>query len=63
LLKKSNFNVVYEDMVRMPNNWMKAPDRKKYTRILSKLPDKIEKIARTVISEKRKKKLFIGLII
>ena len=57
LLKKRNFNVIYEEMVRMPNNWMKAPDEKKCTRILSKLPDKIDIIAQTVISEKRSKKI------
>ena len=57
LLKKSNFNVVYEEMVRMPNNWMKAPNKKKYTHILSKLPNKIDTIAQTVIFEKRNKKI------
>ena len=57
LLKKSNFNVIYEEMVRMPNNWMKAPDKKKYTRILSKLPSKIDEISQNVISEKRSKKV------
>jgi ferredoxin len=56
-LKKSNFNVIYEEMVRMPNNWVKAPKEKKYTRILSKLPNKIDEIVQTVISEKRKKKI------
>ena len=56
LLKKSCFNVIYEEMVRMPNNWMKAPNQKEYTRILSKLPNKIDKITQTVISEKRSKK-------
>ena len=57
LLKKSSFNVIYEEMVRMPNNWMKAPKQKKYTDILSKLPNKIDKIAQTVISETRSKKI------
>ena len=57
LLKKSNFNVLYEEMVRMPNNWMKAPEKKKYTRILSKLPNKIDDISQTIIAEKRKKKV------
>jgi len=57
LLKKKNFNVIYEEMVRMPNNWMKAPNEKKYTRILSKLPNKIEQISQTIIAEKRKKKV------
>jgi len=57
LLKKSNCNVIFEDMVRMPNNWMKAPDKKKYTHILSNLPNKIDQIAQTVISEKREKQV------
>jgi len=58
LLKKSHFNVIYEDMVRMPTNWMKAPDKKQCTHIISKLPNKIDKIAKTVLSEKREKKIF-----
>ena len=57
LLKKKNFDVIYEEMVRMPNNWMKAPNQNKYTRILSKLPNKTEKIVKTIIAEKRKKKI------
>jgi len=57
LLKKNNFTVIYEEMVRMPNNWMKAPDKKKYTSILSRLPNKIDKIAETIISKKRRKKV------
>jgi len=56
LLKNSNFNVIFEDMIRMPNNWMKAPDKKKYTQILSILPQKIDKISQTIISQKRSKK-------
>jgi ferredoxin len=57
LLKASNFNVIFEEMVRMPNNWMKAPSEKKFTRILAKLPNKIDEISQTIISEKRKKKI------
>jgi len=57
LLKKNNFNVIYEDMVWMPNNWMKAPDRKKCKRILSELPCKIDEITQNVISEKISKKI------
>ena len=56
LLRKSNFSVIYEEMVRLPTNWMKVPNKKKYTRILSKLPDKIDEITQSVISEKRSKK-------
>ena len=57
LLKKSNFNVIYEEMIRMPNNWMKAPKEEKYKSILSKIPNKIEKVTQTVLSEKRSKKI------
>jgi len=56
LLKKSSFNVIYEDMVRMPNNWMKAPNREKCKNILSELPSKIDEITQNVISEKSNKK-------
>jgi len=42
---------------KMPNNWMKAPKEKKYTRILSKLPNKIDEISQTIISGKRNKKV------
>jgi len=57
LLKKSNFNPILEDMVWMPNNWAKAPDKKKHISILSKLPDKIDEISQTIISEQRRKKI------
>jgi len=57
LLKNRDFNVIYEEMVQMPNNWMKVPDKKKCSRILLKLPDKIDNIAQTIIAEKRKKKI------
>ena len=56
LLKKSNFNVILEEMVRMPNNWAKVPDKKKYTEILSKLPSKIEEISQAILSENSKRK-------
>jgi ferredoxin len=54
-LKKSNFNVIYQQMIQMPNNWMKAPDQKRCTAILSHLPSKIDQISQAVISEKREK--------
>jgi len=57
LLKKNNFNVIFEEMIRMPNNWMKVPGKKKYTRIFSKLPKKIDAISQTVLSERRQKKV------
>jgi ferredoxin len=57
LLKKSNFNVIFQEMVRMPNNWMKTPGKKKYKQILSKLPDKIQSISNDVLSEKKHKKI------
>ena len=57
LLKKSHFNVILEEMVRMPDNWMKVPKKEKYTHILSALPDKIEEISQAVLSEKKQKKV------
>ena len=57
LLRKSDFSVVYEDMVRMPNNWVKAPKQKEYIRILSKLPNKIDEISQIIIAEKKKRKI------
>jgi len=57
LLKKSNFNVILEEMIQMPNNWMKAPCEKKYINILSKLPSKIDTISQAVLSEKKQRKI------
>jgi ferredoxin len=55
LLKKSNFNVIFQEMIQMPNNWMKAPGEKKYKQILSKLPHKMDTIAQAVLSEKKQR--------
>jgi ferredoxin len=57
LLKKSNFNVVFQEMIRMPNNWVKAPEKEKYQKILSKLPNEIESITQAVLTEKKQRKL------
>ena len=57
LLKKSNFHVILEEMIQMPNNWMKAPDKEKCTHILSKLPHQIDTIAQAVLSEKKQKRI------
>ncbi|MCL2414259.1 MAG: EFR1 family ferrodoxin [Bacteroidales bacterium] len=57
LLKKRGFDVIYQDMVRMPNNWKNVPEKPKYICLLSKLPTKIEKIAQAIATEKRGRKL------
>lgn len=57
LLKKSNFNVIFEEMIRMPNNWMNVPNEKKSMRILSKIPKKIDIISEAVLAEKRRRKI------
>ncbi|MCL2413571.1 MAG: EFR1 family ferrodoxin [Bacteroidales bacterium] len=57
LLKKEGFDVIYQDMVRMPNSWKNVPDKPKYTRLLSKLPTKIEKIAQAITTEKKGRKI------
>lgn len=56
LLRQSNFNVIFEEMIRMPNNWMIVPNEKKYIRILSKIPKKIELISQVILAERRKRK-------
>ena len=55
LLQKSQCNVVYEEMVRMPNNWVRAPGKEKIKRLLSDLPAIIDKIAKDIVTEKREK--------
>lgn len=52
LLEKQNFNVVFENWVRMPNSWMKVPDKKKFTRLLRQLPSKIEEISSAILTNK-----------
>jgi ferredoxin len=56
LLKKSSFDVIYEEMVQMPNNWMKAPSKERCASILSKLPNQIKQITQSIISEKKERK-------
>jgi len=56
LLKKSHFDPIFEEMVRMPNNWMKVPDKEKCVHILSRFPKEIELISQAALSEKRGKK-------
>jgi ferredoxin len=57
LLKKSNFNVIFQEMIRMPNNWMTVPNEKKLTHILSKLPNAINKIYQAILTEKKQKRV------
>jgi len=57
LLKKSNFNVILEEMIQMPNNWMGVPGKEKYIHILSKLPNKIDTISQAILSEKKQRKI------
>jgi ferredoxin len=57
LLKKNNFNLIFQEMIRMPNNWMKVPDQNKCTQILSKLPHKIDTISQAILSEKKQRKI------
>ncbi len=57
LLKKNHFNIIFEEMIRMPNNWMKVPKKEKYTKILSKLPFKINDISEAILSQTKQKKI------
>ena len=55
LLQKSQCNIIYEAMVRMPNNWVKVPDKEEIKRLLSNLPAVIDKIAKDILTEKNEK--------
>lgn len=50
------FDVVYEDMVRMPNNWMSVPKREKWERILKQYPVKTREIADAVFEQRQRRK-------
>lgn len=64
-LSAQNFNVVYEDMVRMPNNWMSVPKREKCERILKQYPVKSCEIANAIFEarQRRKSPLWIDILI
>lgn len=55
-LTRQNFDVIFDEMVRMPNNWMSVPSEKKSVRILRKMPSKANEIGKAVLSGKRKRK-------
>lgn len=57
----ANFEVVYEDMVRMPNNWMNVPKRKKYEKILTQLPIKVTEISNAILGQRKQRKSPLGI--
>lgn len=64
-LESRNFDVVYEDMVRMPNNWMSVPKKEKFDRLLRNYPLKTREIARAIVElqKRRKSPYWIDLLI
>ena len=55
-MESKNFDVVYEDMVRMPNNWMSVPKKEKFDRLLRNYPLKTQEIAQTIVELKKRRK-------
>lgn len=55
-LRQQHFDVLFDEMVRMPNNWMSVPNERKSLRILSKMPQKANSIAQAVVRHKRRRK-------
>lgn len=60
-LEKQNFAVVFDEMVRMPNNWMSVPKQEKFRSILSKMPQKSVGIAQAIVEGKRMRKFFFWI--
>lgn len=56
LLEKQNFSVIYDEMVRMPNNWVSVPDEEKCAEILRNVPAKTQQIAQAIGAKKHKRK-------
>lgn len=64
-LSLQKFEVVYEDMVRMPNNWMSVPKPEKCERILKQYPIRSQEIANAIFAQVRRRKspLWIDILI
>jgi ferredoxin len=57
MLEKSNFDVIFQEMIQLPNNWVKVPDKKRTDSMFSKLPYKIDSIVESVSTEKKERKI------
>lgn len=55
-LSLANFEVVYEDMVHMPNNWMSVPNREKCEMLLNQLPVKAAEISDAIFEQRKQRK-------
>lgn len=64
-LSAQNFDVIYEDMVRMPNNWMSVPKREKCVRLLKQYPAKSREMAEAIFEQRqhRKSPLWVDILI
>lgn len=51
-----NFEVIYEDMVKMPNNWMSVPGREKCERIMTQFPLKATEISDAIFAQRKQRK-------
>lgn len=55
-LSLANFEVAYEDMIRMPNNWMSVPKHEKCETILKQLPIKVTEISDAIFEQRKQRK-------
>lgn len=54
-LQLKSFEVIYEEMVRMPNNWMAVPSEEKCKRLLMQMPVKCEEIANAIFEQRQRR--------
>lgn len=64
-LSRANFDVIYEDMVQMPNNWMSVPSDERCKNILGQFPQKINHICNAIFEQRgqRKSPYWIDILI
>lgn len=54
-MERRGFEVTYEEMIRMPNNWMSVPSKEKCDRLLAAYPAKCAEIAQAIVEGKRRR--------
>lgn len=55
-LSLANFEVDYEEMVKMPNNWVSVPKHEKCEEILKQLPSKVTEISDAIFEQRKQRK-------
>lgn len=55
-LSQASFEVIYEDMIQMPNNWMSVPKAERCKKILGQFPQKINDICDAIFEQRKRRK-------